>query len=173
VRGSALQGDAERSETRTASCPRPRERPGRDSFGTKGRVLMAAVLPRRSSTATGRTASVVIVLAALAGALVLWMVLRPGSPPADLRVQPIGAADITVINPADVTVAVVVTNHGAAQATPTCEVDAENVDGSHHGTGQFQLAHPLDPGRSITFTAQLAISGLGAQTVTQASAHCA
>jgi hypothetical protein len=133
---------------------------------------MAAVLPRRDTRAIGRTASVVILCASFAGTLALWLVLRPAGPPADLRVQPIASSDISVVNAANVTVAVVVTNHGGGPVTPTCQVDAGSADGSHHGAGQFNLAEPLGPGHSRRFTVELVISGLGAAAVTQASAHC-
>jgi hypothetical protein len=132
----------------------------------------SAVLPHVDARAVALAAKAAIVIAALVGLLTLWMVLRPASSPADLRVQPIRPADVTVINPAKVAVAVVVTNHGAHDVTPTCDVAAGNADGSHRGTGQFHLADPIAPGQSTRFTAQLVISGLGALAVTQASAHC-
>jgi hypothetical protein len=132
----------------------------------------SAVLPHLNARAVGMAARAAIVAAALVGLLTLWMVLRPASPPADLRVQPIRPADVTVINPATVAVALVITNHGVSEVTPTCDVTAGNADGSHHGTGQFHLADPIGPGHSTRFTAELVISGLGALAITQASAHC-
>lgn len=98
--------------------------------------------------------------------------LQSGQSEPPLRVRPVGPADITVVNPATVAVAVQVTNIGAAAALPTCVLAVQDRTRLHHGSGMFSVRDPIAPGRSTSFTARLQVTGLGAADVTQATAVC-
>ena len=111
-------------------------------------------------------------VAVIATLVVIAVHLHTTPPGSRLSVRRIVAADIAVVNPATVAVAVRVDNVGTDPVAPTCLVQAEDARGRHHGSGVFSVRDPIEPGATTAFTARLEILGLGAQSVTVATAVC-
>ena len=78
----------------------------------------------------------------------------------------------TVINPADLAVAVHVTNTGKTAATPTCTVNAQDPSGAYSGVDAATLDSPVRPGQTVTYVDNVTITGQGASYVTQVTVSC-
>lgn len=77
-----------------------------------------------------------------------------------------------VINPADLAVAVQVTNTGSTAGTPTCTVTAQDPSDAYGGFDEGTLTSPVQPGATTTYVDNVTISGQGARYVTQVSVTC-
>jgi hypothetical protein len=80
--------------------------------------------------------------------------------------------DFTVINPADLAVAVHVTNTGTTAATPTCTIEASDPSGAYTGFDEGTLTSPVQPGATTTYVDNVTVTHQGAQYVTQVSVTC-
>jgi hypothetical protein len=113
-----------------------------------------------------------VLLTALATLVGLLLYLRANQPPVRLKTHPVAIRDITVLNQGTVSVTVHVTNDGTTAVIPTCLVDAADASGRDQGSGTFALQSPIQPRQTGSFTAAVPITGLGAESVTHASATC-
>ena len=117
-------------------------------------------------------ATKVALLTALGTLVALLLYLHGNQPPERLTTRPVAARDITVLNQGTVAVTVHITNDGTTAVTPTCLVHAADASGRYHGSDAFTLPNPIQPRQTGSVTATLAITGLGADSVTRASAAC-
>jgi len=78
----------------------------------------------------------------------------------------------TVINPADLAVAVRVTNTGSSAGTPTCTVNAADPSGAYSGFDEGTLTSPVAAGATVTYVDNVTITGQGAQYITQVTVSC-
>jgi hypothetical protein len=77
-----------------------------------------------------------------------------------------------VVNPADLSVTVKVTNTGTAAGTPTCTIDAQDASYAYHGVDVVTLQKPVPAGVFNFFSDDLTITSQGAEYVTQVTAKC-
>lgn len=78
----------------------------------------------------------------------------------------------TVINPADLAVAVHVTNTGKKAATPTCTIQASDPSGAYTGFDEATLDNPVPAGQTVTYVDNVTISSQGASYVTSVTVSC-
>jgi hypothetical protein len=78
----------------------------------------------------------------------------------------------TVINPADLAVAVHVANMGKKAGTPSCTIQAQDPSGAYSGVDVATLKGSMAPGATTTFVDNLTITKEGAQYVTDVSVKC-
>lgn len=77
-----------------------------------------------------------------------------------------------VINPADLSVAVQVTNTGSSPGTPECQITAEDPDYAYTGFDDVTLKGTLQPGQTTHFADSFVITHQGAQYVTEVDVKC-
>lgn len=77
----------------------------------------------------------------------------------------------SVINPATLAVTFHITNTGNAAGSPTCQIEAEDVNYTYSGVDSVQMK-PIQPGQTITSVDNLTITKQGAQYVTQGKITC-
>lgn len=97
------------------------------------------LLPTRKRTRVTPGARWGVVVAVTTTLVVIAVHLHTTPPGSRLSVRRIVAADIAVVNPATVAVAVRVDNVGTDPVLPTCLVQAEDSSGRHHGSGVFSV----------------------------------
>jgi hypothetical protein len=78
----------------------------------------------------------------------------------------------TAVNPADLSVAIRVTNTGSETGTPTCTIDAEDPSYTYTGVDVATLQGTVAPGASAAFVDNLTITKQGASYVTQVTVSC-
>lgn len=77
-----------------------------------------------------------------------------------------------VINPADLAVAVQVTNAGKTAGAPTCTVKASDPSSAYTGFDEGTLTSPVQPGATTTYVDNVTITGQGAAYVTNVTVSC-
>lgn len=75
-------------------------------------------------------------------------------------------------SPADLSVTVRVTNTGATAGTPSCTIQAHDASYAYTGIDVVGLQQPVPAGAFRFFTDDVAITGQGAQYVTQVKVSC-
>ena len=78
----------------------------------------------------------------------------------------------TAVNPADLSVAVRVTNTGSKSGTPTCTINAQDPSYTYTGVDIATLQGSVASGASTTFVDNLTITEQGAKYVTQVTVSC-
>jgi len=122
--------------------------------------------PRRKPSA----ARGFIILAVILAAIVIAVIeLTGGGSGGSFKAT---VAGYTVINPADLSVAVHVTNTGSSAATPTCTVKANDPSYAYTGFDEGTLTSPVPAGQTVTYVDNVTITGQGAQYVTQVTVSC-
>jgi hypothetical protein len=121
--------------------------------------------PRRRRPVLG----CMVVAAVAVGAVIVIVAATSGGSGGSFKAA---VENYTVINPADLAVAVHVTNTGSTAATPTCTVTAQDPSGAYSGFDEGTLTSPVQPGATTTYVDNVTISGQGAQYVTQVSVTC-
>ena len=77
-----------------------------------------------------------------------------------------------VVNPADLSVVIEVTNTGSKPGTPSCTIDAQDPSFAYSGVDVATLANPVAPGATTHFADNVTITQQGAQYVTQVTVKC-
>lgn len=78
----------------------------------------------------------------------------------------------SAVNPADLDVAVEVTNTGSKAGTPTCTIKASDASGAYNGFDQAKMNGPLAAGASSDYSSDVTITSQGASYVTDVTATC-
>jgi hypothetical protein len=77
-----------------------------------------------------------------------------------------------VLNPADLDVAVQVTNTGQSAGTPSCTIQASDPSGAYSGIDVAALQGTVAAGQTTHFTDNIVITHEGAQYVTDVTVKC-